>query len=52
MSAMHHHEIGRGVGLSVLASALFALLSGYTRLLAPLDGNDIFGWRIDRKSVV
>lgn len=46
MSAMPHHEIGRGVGLSVLASALFALLSGYTRLLAPLDGNDIFGWRI------
>lgn len=43
---MPHHEIGRGVGLSVLASALFAMLSGYTRLLAPLDGNDIFGWRI------
>ncbi|MBV8624587.1 MAG: EamA family transporter RarD [Herbaspirillum sp.] len=43
---MNSHEIGRGIGLSVLASALFALLSGYTRLLAPLDGSDIFAWRI------
>jgi chloramphenicol-sensitive protein RarD len=25
---------------------LFAFLSGYTRLLAPLDGTDIFAWRI------
>ncbi|KAF1047023.1 MAG: Protein RarD [Herbaspirillum frisingense] len=43
---MNHHEIGRGIGLSVFASALFAFLSGYTRLLAPLDGLDIFAWRI------
>lgn len=43
---MNAHEIGRGIGLSVLASALFAFLSGYTRLLAPLDGSAIFAWRI------
>lgn len=43
---MNPHEIGRGIGLSVLASTLFALLSGYTRLLAPLDGSAIFAWRI------
>jgi chloramphenicol-sensitive protein RarD len=43
---MNPQEIGRGIGLSVLASALFAFLSGYTRLLAPLDGTDIFAWRI------
>lgn len=43
---MNQHEISRGIGLSVFASALFAFLSGYTRLLAPLDGLDIFAWRI------
>lgn len=43
---MNPQEIGRGIGLSVMASALFAFLSGYTRLLAPLDGTDIFAWRI------
>ncbi len=43
---MNPHEIGRGISLSVVASALFAFLSGYTRLLAPLDGSDIFAWRI------
>lgn len=43
---MNHHETARGIGLSVLASTLFAILSGYTRLLAPLDGLDIFAWRI------
>lgn len=43
---MHPQEIGRGIGLSILASALFAFLSGYTRLLAPLDGTEIFAWRI------
>jgi chloramphenicol-sensitive protein RarD len=43
---MSQHEIGRGIGLSVCASMLFALLSGYTRLLAPLDGLDIFAWRV------
>ncbi|WDZ95070.1 EamA family transporter RarD [Herbaspirillum sp. WKF16] len=43
---MNHQEIRLGIGLSVFASALFAFLSGYTRLLAPLDGLDIFSWRI------
>jgi chloramphenicol-sensitive protein RarD len=43
---MNHPDIARGIGLSVLASALFAFLSGYTRLLAPLDGTAIFAWRI------
>lgn len=43
---MNPQLLGRGIGLSVLASSLFAFLSGYTRLLAPLDGTDIFAWRI------
>ncbi|BEV16866.1 EamA family transporter RarD [Herbaspirillum sp. DW155] len=43
---MNPQLLGRGIGLSVLASSLFAFLSGYTRLLAPLDGTDIFSWRI------
>jgi len=43
---MHSSSLGRGIGLSVLASTLFAFLSGYTRLLSPLDGTDIFAWRI------
>lgn len=30
----------------MFASSLFALMSAYTTLLAPLDGLDIFGWRI------
>ncbi|MDR9838355.1 EamA family transporter RarD [Herbaspirillum huttiense] len=43
---MNPQLVGRGIGLSVLASSLFAFLSRYTRLLAPLDGTDIFAWRI------
>ncbi|EJN01761.1 EamA family transporter RarD [Herbaspirillum sp. YR522] len=43
---MNHPDLARGIALSVLASALFAFLSGYTRLLAPLDGTTIFAWRI------
>lgn len=43
---MNHHDTARGIGLSVTASALFAFLSGYTHWLAPLDGLDIFSWRI------
>ncbi|AEK62454.1 EamA family transporter RarD [Collimonas fungivorans] len=43
---MNQHEIGRGISLSIGASMLFALMSGYTRLLAPLDGLDIFAWRV------
>lgn len=37
---------GKGVALSVLASVLFALLSGYTTLLKPLDGLAIYAWRV------
>lgn len=43
---MNHYEPGRGIALSVGASALFALLSAYTLLLAPLSGLDIFAWRV------
>ena len=39
-------EAGRGIMLSVLASTLFALMSAYAKLLAPLTGLDIFAWRI------
>ncbi|RQW26018.1 EamA family transporter RarD [Rhodobacteraceae bacterium CH30] len=37
---------GSGVALSVLASLLFAVLSGYTTLLSPLSGEAVFAWRI------
>jgi chloramphenicol-sensitive protein RarD len=43
---MNQHVLGRGIALSVAASALFALMSAYTTLLAPLDGLDIFAWRV------
>lgn len=43
---MNRHETGRGIALSVAATTLFALLSVYTRMLRPLDGLDIFAWRI------
>ncbi|MBJ9926499.1 EamA family transporter, partial [Burkholderia cenocepacia] len=39
-------EAGRGLTLSVMASTLFALMSAYAKLLAPLTGLDIFAWRI------
>jgi len=43
---MKRQETGRGIALSVAATTLFALLSVYTRALRPLDGLDIFAWRI------
>ena len=43
---MNAFEPGRGIAFSVGASALFALLSAYTLLLAPLGGLDIFAWRV------
>jgi chloramphenicol-sensitive protein RarD len=43
---MNQHDPGRGIALSVGASALFALLSAYVKLLAPLSGLDIFAWRV------
>ncbi|MCA8066086.1 EamA family transporter RarD [Burkholderia sp. AU38729] len=39
-------EAGRGLVLSVMASTLFALMSAYAKLLAPLTGLDIFAWRV------
>ncbi|WP_118184218.1 EamA family transporter RarD [Paraburkholderia phosphatilytica] len=40
------YEPGRGIALSVVASAQFALMSVYVTLLAPLTGLDIFAWRM------
>ncbi|WP_040066839.1 EamA family transporter RarD [Pseudomonas batumici] len=38
--------MSRGIVLSVSASCLFAVMYFYTSLLAPLNGEDIFGWRM------
>ena len=38
--------VARGVALSVLASALFGAMYYLSALLAPLDGEQIFGWRM------
>ncbi|MBB4513033.1 EamA family transporter RarD [Paraburkholderia fungorum] len=43
---MNQYDPKRGIALSVGASAMFALLSAYAKLLAPLSGLDIFAWRI------
>ncbi|PLZ04151.1 EamA family transporter RarD [Burkholderia sp. WAC0059] len=43
---MNPPELRRGLALSASASALFALMSAYTLLLAPLGGLDIFAWRV------
>ena len=37
---------GRGVALSVTASLLFMLIAGYVRLLAPLDGVQVYAQRV------
>ena len=44
--SVNTYEPRRGITLSVSASALFALMSAYTLLLAPLGGLDIFAWRV------
>lgn len=36
----------RGVALSVIASTLFGVMYYYTSWLSPLDGEQIFGWRM------
>ncbi|MBC8880787.1 EamA family transporter RarD [Pseudomonas cerasi] len=36
----------KGVVLSVLASTLFGAMYFYTSLMTPLDGEEIFGWRM------
>ncbi|MBB3260187.1 chloramphenicol-sensitive protein RarD [Paraburkholderia bannensis] len=46
MKPVNTYDPGRGITLSVGASALFACLSAYTLLLAPLGGLDIFAWRV------
>lgn len=38
--------MSKGVSLSILASVLFGVLYYYSTLLAPLDGEDIFAWRM------
>ncbi|WP_025129999.1 EamA family transporter RarD [Pseudomonas sp. PH1b] len=38
--------MSKGIGLSVLASVLFAVMYFYTSLLTPLTGVEIFGWRM------
>ncbi len=43
---MNQYDPKRGIALSVGASAMFALLSAYATLLAPLSGLDIFAWRV------
>ena len=43
---MNQYSPRRGIALSVSACAMFALLSAYATLLAPLSGLDIFAWRI------
>jgi len=39
-------QTGKGVVLSLTASSLFGLMYYYATLLGPLDGIEIFGWRI------
>ena len=43
---MNPYQPGRGIAFSVSASTLFALMSVYAKLLAPLTGLDIFAWRV------
>jgi chloramphenicol-sensitive protein RarD len=43
---MNQYDPKRGIALSGCASTMFALLSAYATLLAPLSGLDIFAWRI------
>ncbi|MDD0974199.1 EamA family transporter RarD [Pseudomonas fontis] len=38
--------MSRGIVLSVAASCLFAVMYYYTSLLTPLDGEEVFGWRM------
>ena len=45
---LHPREdsLSKGIALSVSASVLFAVMYFYTSLLSPLDGVEIFGWRM------
>ncbi|WP_321789609.1 EamA family transporter RarD [Paraburkholderia sp. J94] len=43
---MNQNEVSlRGVALTIIATAAFALISPYVKWLAPLDGVEIFAWR-------
>lgn len=43
---MNQNEVSlRGVALTIISTATFALLSPYVKMLAPLDGVEIFAWR-------
>lgn len=39
-------DVAKGLTLSLIASALFACLTAYAVLLYPLNGQEIFAWRI------
>jgi chloramphenicol-sensitive protein RarD len=43
---MNEYDPKRGIALSLCAATMFALLSAYAKLLAPLNGLDIFAWRV------
>lgn len=45
---MGHYSVrmSKGVSLSILASVLFGVLYYFSTLLTPLDGEDIFAWRM------
>lgn len=38
--------VSKGIVLSVMASVLFGVMYYFTSLLKPLDGEEIFGWRM------
>lgn len=44
--AGHTAKPSIGIGFNVLASMLFAVMYGYTSLLAELGSGEIYGWRI------
>ena len=43
---MNSSEQNKGVAASVAASCIFGAMYFYVTLLAPLDGEDVFGWRM------
>jgi chloramphenicol-sensitive protein RarD len=45
-TASNPHSTAQGVGLSLSASLLFATMYYYTAWLAPLDGEQVFAWRM------
>ena len=43
---LHEAVVSKGIVLSVMASVLFGVMYYFTSLLKPLDGEEIFGWRM------